>query len=348
MKTLRELFDKLPNVDKTANILVLTHTDLDGEGIALLFSLLFENITIKHCSNAVMDKEIRDAATSAFSSYDYIFACDISCTETTAEIIEDYGNRNRLIIIDHHKTADFLNKYDWAVVYPDMVSDSFRASLYTDVAAGHSSATGLLFDYFDIKGHTARLKNIQFTRAVVETISAYDTWDWVNCFSSNPRYKAFNDLYFAYGEEIFEQVMIQRLNACDPRGFEFFSSQDKLILAIEANKQKAAVEKVKDSIKTGILTIDDREYAIAICFTAECIPSVFAYMRDTYKDSDINIIITPRTISMRTDKPNVDVSAIAKKFNGGGHTGAAGFTLDLTKQLNFIANSMDAKIYLTE
>ena len=34
------------------------------------------------------------------------------------------------------------------------------------------------------------------------------------------------------------------------------------------------------------------------------------------------------TVSLYTEKPDVDVSAIAKEFGGGGHKGAAGFVVD--------------------
>ena len=349
MQTLRELFTKLPIIKHDDKILLLTHTDLDGEGAVILLNSLFENVTVKRCSNAVMDKEIRNAIQpEIINNYDKIVICDISCTKETADLIRYNPYMDKIILIDHHKTAMYLNNYPFAVVYSDMVSDSFRADIYydeNDWPNAHSSATGLLYDYLDITGHTARFGNRYLARLFTHLVSCYDTWDWVNIFNKTETAPiALNNLFHIYGHKLFDEHMIDKLT--DKKATDLIDETDTLLLKIDQYKREETIEKASKSIKTGILTIDNKTYSIAICFINEHMNSVFEYMKTEYPDTDIQIIITPRSINMRTAKNDIDISVIAKQAGGGGHPQASGITIDYRDQMDFIANAMNATITL--
>jgi len=293
-----------------------------------------------------MDSEIKNAISEKTAkTFDAIVICDISPSEETAELIEENPYNQKIILIDHHASAMWLNKYNWAVVTDKIPSDSDRNSFYIDdnaVKNAHTSATGLLYDYLDITGHTVKFKNKALALCMTHTISAYDCWDWVNIFNSAKSYKSFNNLFYIYGNEIFEKKMIKKLKS---ENTELLDETDKMFLQIDEKKRNASLELIKPSIKKGKITIDDKTYSITITANASnCIPDTFAYMREQYPDADIHFIITTYSIAMRTNKPDIDLSVIAKRFGGGGHPGAAGIPIELTKQLDIVSNIMSANI----
>ena len=52
------------------------------------------------------------------------------------------------------------------------------------------------------------------------------------------------------------------------------------------------------------------------------------------------MIINGNLVSLRTIKDKVDCGKIAEDHNGGGHQKAAGFTIDESKILEFIKNTL--------
>ena len=71
-----DLAKHIPKLIAGANVLLLTHTDLDGSGAAIVLhkAHYFDNIYTMHCTNAKMSSMIRDTVLSSetWSIYDYV------------------------------------------------------------------------------------------------------------------------------------------------------------------------------------------------------------------------------------------------------------------------------------
>ena len=195
MRTKQDILKKAPDIKKDSKILLLTHSDMDGAGTGILTKLAFKDVDIIHCSNGIMSRKIVDIITNdeTFDKYDFVLACDISCSKEDTKIINESKNKNKLFILDHHSTASYLDKYNWAFIEPKMIKDSFLTKLYkteynVDISKGHSSGTSLMYDFLEAKDllderYCSPMSTLQVMTLL---ISGYDTWDWMDLLDKNP------------------------------------------------------------------------------------------------------------------------------------------------------------------
>lgn len=147
--------------------ILLTHTDLDGVGCAVVWTaatgapyLIVEN------------GEVDQAVAKALAEADEVVLADHSIDEATVPLVEQHlagGRQFRLL--DHHKSALPLARFPWATI---------------DVSR---SGTGLLFDYV---GRPERL------REFAELVEDHDLWR-----HGDPRSAKLAALYGLLGEERF-------------------------------------------------------------------------------------------------------------------------------------------------
>ena len=318
--TKNELFAKLPALLKDDKILLLTHTDMDGSGPVVLLKTLFKDVSVRHCTNAAMSTAIRNAVFNS-DEFDKIVVCDISCTDEDAEIINKCRGRSKLVLLDHHLTAMGLNQYDWAIVQDRVPEDSYRAKYYSKEQNGSTSGTSLLYDYLEECGF--EFPNKAVAESIVNLIAGYDTWDWVNCFNSEPIYNDFNTLFTAYGAEIFEERCIEKI----ANGGETIDAADKLILRIEQAKIDAHLENAKRGVRSGNMKIEEKYYSCALLYTDKYLNPCFDMMQSLYPELDLYIINYGTGISVRTGT-DVNVGLLVKAVGGGGHAGAGGVKVD--------------------
>ena len=151
-------------------IKLFTHTDLDGVGCAILAKLAFgDNVSITYCNspNALEDELL----TNDLSSYDYVFITDLSFPQPFML----HGNllTPKFMLFDHHKTAEWLNEYDFANVHVEHKNKL-------------TCGTELFYNYL-VKHDLISTKPY-----FVEQIRLYDTWDWYKSNNNTPKY--LNDL----------------------------------------------------------------------------------------------------------------------------------------------------------
>lgn len=319
-------FEKLPKINngKISKVFLLTHTDMDGSGPAIILKNLLgeDNVTVKHCPNNTMSKDILAVVLDdkLMEQYDNVFICDISCTEEDARLIDDSPNKNKVVLLDHHVTAMDLNQYDWALVCPDMIRGSYRESYYPAGTVGHSSGTSLMYDY--LKYCNLIEDDNEFLKTLVHTIAIYDTWDWVYVFNSTEEAKKLSSLFYIYGIGYFEKRYIEK---CKNSNALIIDGIDEMFLSIEDKKRTEYCDKKKESFQYSVVKIAEREYEMVYCSAEQYLPDVFALMQTEYPQADVYCINCLYSISLRTRKEGVDVSQIAKLFGGGGHPQAAGF-----------------------
>lgn len=343
MEKMEQYFAKLAKVNENSRILLLTHTDLDGAGAAVLLKSFFrDGVDVIHCPNDMMSRMIRDKASDPDTAkeYDLMIVSDISCSEEDAEYVDKH-KQVALVLLDHHQTAVGLNRFSWACVQPLLLKGSYRDSILyeTGAVSVHSSGTSLVYDYMEYCGLTRKFRNPELAKRFVFMVAAYDTWDWVNVFGGDKYFRILQTLFEQYGIELFESVFWKRISN-SRRGLNLYSDTDSLLLRIAENKKKYFLkEKVANRIRGGNTTLCGRTYSFAYCSINENIPDVFEYMMENY-DVDLHIVDYGSGLSFRTRRKDINLGQITKEFGGGGHPGAGGVKIPLEQRVETLKRVM--------
>lgn len=346
------LFEKLPKPFKGAKVALFTHTDLDGEVPSIILKLLFQDITVKHCSNGTMDYDIRHGIMDdTADAYDFIFITDISCKEKSATWIDAHKNSSKVILLDHHPSAVYLNQYDWACVMPELVEDSYRVKYYTNIPEGytaHSSAASLVYDFFDYLGwfDTMPFAKSTLLKTLVHYTSSYDTWDWSDIFKREILDMYYLDvLHETYGDDMFEQSFMEKFNR---ESYDLFDYTDDIIIKSHDMKLAKHLETIKNNAKTGNWYIDGNYYSIVYINNDRFLNETADYLKQEYPDVDLYVANYGTGLSIRTAKLSVNVGEIASKIGGGGHPGAGGCKISFNNIIESIEKATDTKLYFDD
>ena len=244
--------------------------------------------------------------------YDKLFITDISVNEEVAEKLEN-SYFGEVQLLDHHKTAEWLNKYSWAKVEDIDVSLNDK-----------TSGTFILYRYLyndNISTTFCRIKNF------ADLVRQYDTWIWNRDNFITP--KELNDLFYLYGFDRFINKILDYMNGnCD-----LFSDTDKFILELK----KEEINKYIESKEKELIVKEYQGYKCGIVFAEQHISVLGNELCKRNDDIDLCIIVTNgKTLSFRAVKDNVDVSVIAKSLGGGGHLKASGSQISIEDRDKFL------------
>ena len=281
-------------------IKIITHRDLDGSGCAIVIkSLTVEDIDVTHCSYNNVD-EITLEAIKNHKMYSKIYITDISVSETVAKELDKI--KGKVVLIDHHPTAEWLNKYDWATVQIEQEE-------------GKACGTTLVYKYLTQENKLVNPSMELFT----ELVRRFDTWEWVEKYNDEAA-KKLNDLFYIKGIECFMEDMIEKLS----NNYPIFSNAEITFLDWRQKEIDRYIDgKNKDLIVTKIL-----DYKAGIVFADNHISELGNKLSTLNPDLDFIAIIKQKTVSYRTTKENVDLTKVAKYFGGGGHPKASGSQID--------------------
>lgn len=376
--TKQQVFDKLTKLplDENAAILLLVHDDMDGEGAYMLLSLIYPNITCKRLTNGNMSIEIEKIFTEdIINDYDFVIAADISCSEKVCERIALHPAVGKFIILDHHTTADYLNKYSFGLCQSAVIADGetikefyeyFGDKNQTPIDKLHSSGTTLMFDYLAYQNlfvNTA-CASYYLYRLLAHYIRCYDTWDWHDHMKNMEICKDLSLLYAAYGADGFHTKIKQNIDhLCQgiadmnivPIGrHNLLFTDDLFILQCEVNKANRFVESIQNSVRTGTLIASEnggvRYYSATYISCNKYLQEVFDMMKQNYKDTDIYIINYGSGLSFRTSRDDLHVGELCKQqWGGGGHKGAGGMKIAKDMLYNFVCHDiLSGKLILDE
>ena len=90
-------------------VLIFTHkNDIDGMGNAVLSKLVFDNVDYVLCETFDLNCKVNEYInTNKIYDYDKIFITDLCLDEKTlSDINENKKIKNKIQIIDHHRTYD--------------------------------------------------------------------------------------------------------------------------------------------------------------------------------------------------------------------------------------------------
>lgn len=95
-----------------ADKILITHTDLDGIGCAVIFLKCYPKGNVFFADYDYVD-QMSVELLEQFPDADFLFS-DISISPVVAEI---FNQRGKVGLVDHHRTAEWLTeKYEWATV----------------------------------------------------------------------------------------------------------------------------------------------------------------------------------------------------------------------------------------
>jgi oligoribonuclease NrnB/cAMP/cGMP phosphodiesterase (DHH superfamily) len=265
---------------------LLTHTDLDGVGCAVVFSGARPGQgPIELVENGAIDGRVREALAARMgdAAAHEVLVTDHGVDPATADAADEFVDAGgRFLLLDHHRSSLHLSGRAWATIDPDR------------------SATGLLFDHLGRPGAFA-----EFARLVED----HDLWR-----HEDPRSARLAALEGLLGAERF----LARFRE-DP-GVELREGERLLVDNEEARREDYLRRKVQQA---RVVEIGGQRWAL--CY-AEQYQSDLAERLMAELGVAATAIVNPgrRTVSLRGR--GVDVSGVAERFGGGGHARAAAFT----------------------
>ena len=293
-------------------IKLFTHTDLDGVGCAILLRRYYgsENIDFEFCEYDGFERNINKFIDSkSFERYEYVYICDMSFSEHTAEKIDSAENlKRKLCLIDHHQTALHLDKYDWAIV-----------AEYKKDGSRHC-AISLLYEHI-MKASEYSVRKIKTStpgvKSFVEMVRRYDTWEWYTIYKDEEPRK-WDDLLYIYGKKTFMDIVLKRL---DLFGNLLIASNEEFLLSIEERKRLEYIERKNSLLKT----IEIKGFNVGVVFAERYISELGNELCKLNPDIDfVAMVNMDGYVSYRTIRGDINLGEFSKRFGGGGHAKASG------------------------
>ena len=288
-------------------IKLFTHTDLDGISSEILGRIAFgEDIDVVRCGYGNIDDKVEEFINSD-EEYDKLFITDISVKKELADALNNVSDK--VILLDHHKTALWLNEYPFALVQVE------------DESVGKMCGAYLFYEY--LKKNHEEFNDTLALKLFVKYVRMYDTWEWKEKYD-NIIPKRLNDLMYMDGPNEFIDKMVYRLG----NNLFIFDDTDLMKLQIEQTYINSYIAQ-----KNETLIVNDSlfpEHIVGIVFADKYISELGNKLCELHPELDFVVLInmSTLTVSYRTVKDNLDLSAIAKGFGGGGHPKASGSRFD--------------------
>jgi oligoribonuclease NrnB/cAMP/cGMP phosphodiesterase (DHH superfamily) len=313
-------------------IKLFTHTDLDGISCGILAKLAFkENVDIEYCNYDTIDKKVSDFFFSDEAlNYICIFITDISIKEELANEIDNCIKGTtclpKVILLDHHKTAEYLNKFKWAKVTENTTLinkfGSFGKPIEEKTCGTYEFFIYLIKnDFLDTNIPAMETTSREYFNKLVnfvDLVRQYDTWLW-NTKYNNIIPKQLNDLSYIYGRDRFIEMMIKKLQ---PISEPLFSDMDMLMLELTQEKIDRYIEsKQKQIIEKNILNFN-----VGVVFAEQYHSELGNALATNNPHLDFIVLINPSvSVSYRSISDKIDLGKdIASVYGGGGHIRAAG------------------------
>lgn len=300
------------------NVKLFSHTDLDGFGCNYLLNIL---PFTTNCANVGYDKinvVVKEFIVSGeYKNYDKCYITDISVNEEVAELINSTKDLD-IRLLDHHPTALWLNKYNWAKVTVEENGEK-------------TSGTELLF--YELRDELEESCNekgfphhIEDVKNYVTNVKRYDTWLWKTKYNDKIP-KMLNDLFLLMGYKRFENSL--RNNFFD---IDDLLHKNELLLKINEDKINSYIDKKNKEI----IPRSMYGHNVGIVFAEQYISELGNELSAMNPQFDLIAIINGSTISYRTVKEDVNCGNFANIFGGGGHTKAAGSQIAFSDKSIFI------------
>ena len=282
-------------------MLIISHkADPDGVTPIVLSKLVFKDFKYILADIDEVDKFVMD------NIDEEIIVVDLNISEETADYI--LNNNKNVLVFDHHLSNKDMNKYPFIKVI--------------DIDGIKQSGTTLYYKFL-LEKYNNDLLNKDVTKKLVEHVRTMDTYD----FSITSKEEANNIvvLFKIYGRELF----IDKFYNVIINSNELYSKEDLNLIELENLRIKRYIEE-KEIIE---ISLDNKK--VGVVFAERNVSELGNYLVNKYDYLDYVILINvDKSISYRGNN-KVDLSVVAKKYNGGGHFNASGspIPIDLKEKI---------------
>lgn len=299
-------------------IKLFTHTDLDGVGCAVVGKKAFGDVLdVQFCGYSTVNERVTNFIKSGeVEQYDAVFITDISVNEEVAELIDSTVGF-KVQLLDHHGTALWLNKYEWA--YVSEVEEPLVDKTRDEVK---SSGTTLFYGYLlDSKLLPLDKKLLDFC----EQVRQYDSWEWKNVYE-NELANQLNTLFQILG-------LFNFYNRFSKNPEVIFNKTEQTILEIEQSRVKHYLNQKEQELEIRSIL----GYKVGVIFAEQYASQLGNYLAETHRNLDFIMMINMSgTISYRGVRDDIDLGEVAKQFGGGGHPKASGSPIPPEERGNVI------------
>jgi oligoribonuclease NrnB/cAMP/cGMP phosphodiesterase (DHH superfamily) len=302
---------------------IITHNDLDCSGSVIICNDLYKDVKYFTVSNQAVDKMVKLMIYAPdFADREVIFITDVSIVDKElAESIDQINkeNKKKIFLFDHHGTATWLNKYDWAVVTQEEgVSASWLFFTYMEQ---------FLNDSFDITVETRDKLEM-----LCRNISDWDTWLWTKNGNKTARQLAV--LFSKTGINYFIQKYKSSNELLTENDYALLTDIDIKDTYINIPSIKKTAEIIDVHFKYQVDTGNGGAESVDTIKKVKCVKAADApndIAEQLYEDGIDYVIIfySSGTVSVRSRVDDVNLGYWCKALaGGGGHVRSAGFTLN--------------------
>lgn len=302
---------------------LFTHNDLDGIGCEIVGRLAFHNdidVTIVKNPKDASEQVKEFIEKEEYKEYHTIFITDISVSEEVAEMINEVDSEETLFtLLDHHFTADYLNKYPWAIVK-------------VEGKLGKNSGTNMFFEYLSNRGMFYGAKYKDALTIFVEKVRRYDTWEWKTLYDDKDSVDL-NSLFYLLGKQNFINRYLEKFKYMDSFVFyngrwrDMFDKVDRMVLDMDDQKKEAYINKKEYQM----IKINVFGNKVGVVFSEQYTSELGNVLSERNQDLKYIAMVDMGMgkVSLRTTHHDIDLgTSVAKKFGGGGHSKASGFEFD--------------------
>lgn len=288
-------------------VLLFTHEqDIDGIGSVIIGQIAFEKLDYVPCKTFEIDRQFKSYMDNKkIYEYDLIFVTDLCLHEPILSIINnDEILKNKVLVLDHHKTEIASAKYDFV-------------NIILECNKRPASGTYLFYKYLINNNY---LKNTTALDELAELTRQYDTWDWVNY--DNKKARMLHLLFEQIGYKKYIEIMSKIVVNYDSI---VFSDNEINIINDWENKFKNNSAKILGNMVVYPVTVDNVIYRVGYIYTDYKYRNDFSELivKNNVNNIDLVGMFFPNmdVVSYRKVK-DVDVSIVATYFGGKGHKGA--------------------------
>lgn len=303
-------------------IKIFSHNDLDGFGAPLLLETVKETMfphsefDLTNCGAGRIDEEFAKWLQTPEASRTtdvYIMDMTPDSDYTFKQLNTNFANH--WLVFDHHETeAELREQYS---------ANSIRPAN----PKVNPSATSLVWDWLTSQPHFMELSEDrrQQLEYLVKLIRAYDTWDWQNDpnISEEERVAAdnFDQLFWFYPLQDSASFVANVFSV----GWEEYAKQNQLLIkTLNERRAKYLKSHLKDTLITKIAG-----HQLGLVYADDYKSEIAHELLIQHPDVDAALVISPVSVSLRSNG-KLDVAKFAEKyFNGGGHADAAGGRLTI-------------------